>query len=108
MTSRQGGTGKRRDHARERKAAEALAVQALEFLAGEPERLGRFLAMSGIGPETLRAAASEPHFLAGVLEHVTSDERLLLDFAAHAEIQPPVVMRAAAALSAAPLERDVP
>ena len=108
MTSRESGTGKRRDRARERGAAETLAVQALEFLAGDAERLGRFLAMSGIDPEALRAAASEPHFLAGVLDHVTSDERLLLDFATHAEIDPPVVMRAAAALGAAPWERDVP
>ncbi len=54
--------------------AEVLAIQALSFLAGEPEELGRFLALVGIGPGSLRAAAADPRFLAGVLE-VLSRER---------------------------------
>ena len=49
-----------------REAAEALGIQALAYLAGDPERLGRFLALSGLGPETIRAAAHDPGFLAGV------------------------------------------
>ena len=48
-------------------AAEALAIAALTFIAGEPEPLGRFLALTGIGPESIRAAAHEPRFLLGVL-----------------------------------------
>jgi len=40
--------------------AEIVAIQALSFLAGQPERLGLFLSESGIGPETLRAAAASP------------------------------------------------
>ena len=35
----------------EPEAAEALAIQALAFIAGDAERLGRFLAVTGIGPE---------------------------------------------------------
>ena len=31
-------------------AAEELAIQALTFIAGDSERLGRFLAITGIGP----------------------------------------------------------
>ncbi len=85
-----------------------MAVDALAFLAADPERLGRFLALSGIGPDDIRAAATEPNFLAGVLEHITGDERLLLEFAAQADIKPAAVMRAAAALGAAPWERDTP
>ena len=34
------------------------AIQALGFLAGDPERLGAFLAATGIGPESIRAAAA--------------------------------------------------
>lgn len=30
--------------------AEGLAIQALTFIAGDGERLGRFLAVTGIGP----------------------------------------------------------
>ena len=90
MTKR-GGRANRPDR---RAAAEALAVAALGFIAGEPERLGRFLAMSGIGPESIRAAAREPQFLLGVLDHLAADEALLIAFAAENAIPPSAVMEA--------------
>ena len=64
----------------DRGTAEALAIAALTFIAEEPERLGRFLALSGIGPESLRAAACESGFLLGVLDYLTNDESLLIAF----------------------------
>jgi hypothetical protein len=90
-----------------REAAESLAIQALGYIAGEPEQLGRFLAMTGIGPHQIRTAARESHFLAGVLDHVLGDERLLLAFAASAGIEPEAIARARSALGE-PWERDVP
>ncbi len=51
-------------------AAEQVAVLALNFLAADAERLGGFLAATGIGPANLRQAAREPQFLAGVLRHL--------------------------------------
>jgi hypothetical protein len=89
-------------------AAEGLAVTALGFIAAEPERLGRFLALSGIGPDSIRAAAREPQFLAGVLDHITSDERLLLAFATENDIDPEAVMRARDVLAGPDWERDTP
>jgi hypothetical protein len=89
-------------------AAEGLAVAAFGFIAAEPERLGRFLALSGIGPDSIRAAAREPQFLAGVLDHITSDERLLLAFAAENDIDPEAVMRARDLLAGPDWERDTP
>ncbi len=71
-----------------RAAAEELAIAALGFIAAEPERLGRFPAVTGIDPQSIREAAREPHFLAGVLNHIAADERLLLAFAAESEIDP--------------------
>lgn len=71
-----------------RKSAETLAIEALGFIAGEPEWLARFLAVSGIGPATLRRAAADPAFLAGVLDFLRGDEPLLLAFAAHAGVPP--------------------
>jgi Protein of unknown function (DUF3572) len=107
MRNRQHGA--RRDgDAGKREAAEASAIAALSFLAAEPERLGRFLAMTGIGPDEIRAAASEPHFLAGVIEHIVGDEALLVAFATHAQVKPQEVERALAALGGAVWERDVP
>ena len=89
-------------------AAEGLAVQALTFIAGEPERLGRFLAATGIGPAEIRAAASEPGFLAGVLEFLAADDRLIAAFAAETGLEPADVARAYAALGGEPWEREVP
>ena len=91
-----------------REAAENLAIQALSFIAGDAERLGRFLALTGIGPTEIRNAAREPGFLAGVLDHIASNERLLMDFAAEADVKPMTVMKARAALGAGDWERDVP
>jgi Protein of unknown function (DUF3572) len=82
-----------------REAAETLAIQALTYLAGEPERLARFLASTGIGPDSLRAAAREPLFLAGVLDHLATDEALLTDFAVQANIDPLAVGEARGVLS---------
>ena len=93
MKRRQARTGKSDSQAREA-GASALAIAALSFIAEDPERLGRFLALSGIGPDSLRAAAREPGFLLGVLEHVTGDEALLLAFSESAGIDPVDIARA--------------
>jgi hypothetical protein len=82
-----------------RDAAESLAVQALTFLAGDPERLARFLALTGIGPDQIRAAAATPGFLAGVLDHVASDEALVMAFADQAGIDPAEIGRARTVIS---------
>lgn len=74
--------------------AEAIAVQALAFIAGDPARLGRFLAETGIGPATIRAAAADPRFLAGVLDFLLGDDSMVLAFAGHAEIEPTHVQTA--------------
>ena len=90
-----------------RESAEKLAISALGFLAQDEERLGQFLSVTGIGPDMIRKAAADPAFLAGVLDHVVADERLLLAVAAHAGVAPETVERAHLALSGEP-EREVP
>ncbi|MBV9556052.1 MAG: DUF3572 domain-containing protein [Pseudolabrys sp.] len=89
-------------------AAETLAIQALNFIAADTERLGRFLAMTGIGPADIREAAREPGFLAGVLDHVAGNEALMVMFAVEAGVPPGVVNAARTALSGAHWEREVP
>ncbi|GGC57347.1 DUF3572 domain-containing protein [Chelatococcus reniformis] len=74
--------------------AENLAVSALTFLAQEPDRIGRFLALTGIAPHDIRAAAGEPGFLAAVLQHLLDDESLLLAFAGAAEVRPEAIAQA--------------
>jgi hypothetical protein len=90
-----------------REIAENLAISALSFLAGDPERLGAFLAATGIGPEAIRKAAADPAFLVGVLDFVAADEPLLLAVAEHAGVTPETVERAHAALGGQG-EREVP
>jgi hypothetical protein len=81
-----------------REAAEMLAIQALAFIAEEPERLNGFIAASGIALAQIRQAASEPGFLAGVLEHMLGNENLLLAFAQSSGIDPSEVARGASVL----------
>ena len=66
--------------------ARNLAGRALVYIAQEPERIRQFLAITGIGPAEIRARAQDPAFLAGILDHLLSDEAMLLDFAAWSEI----------------------
>jgi hypothetical protein len=84
-----------------RETAEMLAIQALSYIAQEPERLSRFLAVTGLEAQSLRDAAREPNFLLGVLDHLAGDERLLTEFAAQLELTPETVTRARNALAAA-------
>jgi hypothetical protein len=72
--------------------AEVIALNCLGFLAEDGERLGRFLALSGISPQDLRAQAAAPSFLAGVLDYVLADEKLLIAFSEAQDLRPETVM----------------
>jgi len=91
-----------------REVAEIVAIQALSFIAGEPGRLGLFLAESGIGPETLRTAAADPKFLASVLEFVMRDDATVKAFAETSKLHPTNVAAAHQALCDPAWERDAP
>jgi len=91
-----------------REVAEIVAIQALSFVAGDAERLGRFLSETGIGPETLRASASDPGFLAGVLDFVLRDDATVTAFAEQSQHHPTTVAAAREALGDAQWEREVP
>ena len=82
--------------------AEDTAIAALSFLAANEERLSRFLDISGLGPENLRRAATEPTFLGAVLDYLASDERLLIAFAETRSLKPEAIMRARDALGGRP------
>jgi len=91
-----------------REVAEIVAVQALSFIASDPERLGLFLAESGLGPETLRTAAADPQFLANVLDFVMRDDATVKAFAAASELHPTNIAAARQVLGDPHWERDVP
>ena len=91
-----------------KQVAETVAIQALSFLAAEPARLGRFLAETGLGPETLRGAADSPEFLGSVLDFILGDEKLVKEFAEANELKPSTVGAAREALGGPSWEPDGP
>ena len=80
---------------------------SLLFSAEEPDRLGAFLGATGLSPDSIRESATQPHFLAGVLEHMLADESLLVAFADSAGLNPADVARARNAMGRQ-WERDIP
>ena len=72
----------------DRDAAVAIAAQAVAFLAADDDRLGRFLALTGLSPTELKTGLGQPAFLGAVLDHLLGDEPLLLAFAEAVEIAP--------------------
>ncbi|MGE5536944.1 MAG: DUF3572 domain-containing protein [Acidobacteriota bacterium] len=85
-----------------------MAIQALTFIAGDATRLGRFLAVTGIGPAEIREAAREPQFLAGVLDYLIADERLLTAFSVEVGLDLDLIVEAHGTLGGTPWERDLP
>lgn len=81
-----------------RQDAEAIAISALGFVASDPELLPRFLALTGIEASAIRRAASEPGFLAGVLQFIVAHEPTLLRFAEATGTPPGAVLAAQRAL----------
>jgi hypothetical protein len=81
-----------------REEAEALAVNALAFVASDPELLPRFLAITGIEAGSIRQAAREPGFLAGVLQFLLAHEPTLMRFAEETGTPPAAVGKALRAL----------
>lgn len=81
-----------------REAAEALALDALIWLAAREDAFGAFLGASGLSPADVRGRAQDAEFLGFVLDFLLSDEGLTRAFAAEAGAPPDAPMRARAAL----------
>jgi len=62
--------------------AEALAAEALAHIATEPRIILRFLGLTGLSVDRLRAEADSPAILTAVLSYLLEDESLLLAFTA--------------------------
>ena len=61
-------------------AAQTLALEALAYLAADERRLGALLVQAGWSLADLRAQPGNPAVLAGILDFLLSDERLVLGF----------------------------
>lgn len=77
----------------ERRARE-LALQALAFIASDPEMTAAMLAGSGLQPDEIRHAASQPEFGIFLLDFILQDDDRVLAFAADQQIKPESVLYA--------------
>ena len=67
--------------------AETMAIKMLGWLVARPELLGRFMALSGVDAGSIRQAAAEPGFLAGVTGFVMAHEPTLMAFCGENEVK---------------------
>lgn len=84
--------------------AQNVAISAFAFITTDEERLSRFLAISGLQPDTIRSAAASPGFFAAVLDYVASDEPLLIALAKELDAKPERIMEAHRTLSPSEFE----
>src|SRR5215207_1929740 len=85
--------------------AESLAIQVLNFIIADVDRIIQFLNITGLQPETIRESATSSHFLLGVLEYVAKDEELLKAVDQEVKIRPGAISVALAHLSPEPEEK---
>jgi hypothetical protein len=78
--------------------AGAIVIAALSYFATHPKTMDRFFALTGVDPASLKDAARAPGFLAGVLDFVIEDERVLRAVAAAQETTPEAIVAARARL----------
>ena len=84
--------------------AETIGIQAIGFLAEQPELLRRFLALAGIDVPELRARAGDPALLGAVLDFILYDESLATGFADAVGVERAVPRLARRMLPGAPVE----
>jgi hypothetical protein len=73
---------------------EAMALGALSWVLSDDARAERFLALTGLTPEGLRARIDQPEMLAAVLRFLEAHEPDLLAAADMLGVPPPEVVEA--------------
>jgi hypothetical protein len=68
--------------------AQALALRALAATLSEPRRAERFLALTGLDAEELRARVGDPDLLAATIEFLESHEPDLIGVAEEIGVTP--------------------
>jgi len=76
------------------KSADDTAIAILTWLAGEPEFMSRFLALTGTDVASLRSAAGDPGFMGGLVAFLMDHEPTLMAFCTATETPPEEVVRA--------------
>ena len=85
-----------------RSDAESVAIQVLNFIVADVDRIIQLLNVTGLQPETIRTSATSAHFLLGVLEYVAKDDELLKAIDQELKIRPTAILTAIVHLSPEP------
>ena len=78
--------------------AEEVALKALAWIMADDDMVGRFVGLTGAGPDEIRARIKQPDFLGAVLDFILGDEPTLMDFVQAEGLAPEVPMLARAKL----------
>lgn len=78
---------------------DAIGVEILNRLASDPDRLGRFIDLTGLRADTLRDVAGQPEFWVALFDYIVSDEPLLLEIAREIDETPERIVAAQRRLS---------
>jgi hypothetical protein len=68
--------------------AEGIALQGLTFLVGDPQRLVRFLSLTGLTPSELKGFGRERSLQMALIDYLLGDESLLLVFTSQHGLSP--------------------
>lgn len=60
--------------------ADQIAIDALAYIASEPDLMQRFLDLTGIEADGIRRAAGQPGFFVGVLDFLLANENDVFAF----------------------------
>jgi hypothetical protein len=86
-------------HGAEETAPEMLALAALGWLLGEPDRAQRYLDLTGLDADGLRASLDNPAVLASALDFLANHEPDLLSAAEALAVAPEALIAASEELS---------
>lgn len=74
--------------------AAAIALQALGWVLSDGDRAERFLALTGLTPDDLRAGIGEPAVLGAVLDFLSNHEADLVNAAFALDMSPAAIVAA--------------
>jgi len=77
---------------------QVVALRALAWTLGDPDRARRLIDLTGLDPAALRARAGEPAVLAAVLGFLEANEADLVACAGDLDVAPAALVRARAEL----------
>lgn len=81
--------------------AERIALQGLTFLVSDPQRLVRFLSLTGLTPQELKGFGADKTLQMALLDYLLGDESLLLVFTAENALKPDMIAPAYELLASA-------